>query len=73
MKLSRNEEIATIIERYHWAKETLAPDLLREFRGERSYAKAAKELGVTRSYLWKIEKGLEMMSDELLIKLMEKE
>lgn len=60
-----------IIRAYRKLKVETAPKLLREFRGARSYAKAAEELGCHRSFFFKCEKGLEEISDELLLKLLE--
>ena len=62
-----------IIHTYHQLKQEIAPRLLLEFRGARSYAKAAQELGCHRSFFFKCEKGLEELSDELLLKLLEKQ
>jgi transcriptional regulator with XRE-family HTH domain len=37
-------------------KQVYGGDLLRAWRGARSYAQAAEVLGITKSYIWKLER-----------------
>lgn len=64
--------IADIVLAYQRIRRAEAPRLCRQFRGTRSYAKAASELGCSRSYLWKIEHGTEIINDDLLLTLVRK-
>lgn len=60
-----------IIHEYQRLKREIAPNLLREFRGNLSYRKCADLLGVHYTFLWKIERGREIISDDLLVKILQ--
>lgn len=60
-----------IIHAYQKLKRETAPRLLREFRGQLSYQKCAELLGVHRTFLWKIEHAQELISDELLERILQ--
>lgn len=62
-------DYAKVLSDYRAIKKELAPEWLVRFRGARSYAQAAKELGCHRSYYWKCEKGVKELSDTLIAKL----
>lgn len=59
-----------LIKAYGELKTTIAPHLLAQYRGARSYAKVAAELNCSRTYIWKIEHAQEIISDEHLLRLL---
>lgn len=48
-----------------------APKMLLKYKGSLSWRKVAKELNCSHTYLYKVAKGQELISDEVLIKLIQ--